>query len=314
MTFNNEKNQVFKILDKNKSKRIILYGASSRGIRVFYNIIDKGFPQEQILFCDSNSELWNTNVCDTKVISPDDLQLLPKDTCIIISSNMYYEIIPSLEQFGFTEIYYFNSLLYTEQMYEKYDSRFLEILQKIGDNRKLDNEENYTLYSSLIATENLSGDIAELGVYRGGTAKLICEVKGNKNFHLFDTFEGLPKTSDNDLFVKKGWLENTSIESVKKYLKDYKNIHFIKGIFPQTTESVIDKKFSFIHIDTDLYQSTLDALKFFWPRMVTGGRIVSHDYNTMSIPGVKKAFKEFFKNHDEKLIEIADTQIMVIKY
>ena len=57
-----------------------------------------------------------------------------------------------------------------------------------------DNEENYTLYSSLKAVKDLAGDIAEIGVYKGGTAKLICELKGNKNLYLFDTFEGLPDT------------------------------------------------------------------------------------------------------------------------
>ena len=68
-----------------------------------------------------------------------------------------------------------------------------------------------------------------------------------------------------------------------------------------------------MHLDTNLYQSTLDSLEFFWPRMVSGGRIVSHDYNTTSMPGVKKAFVEFFINEKEKLIEVADSQIMVIK-
>jgi hypothetical protein len=31
------------------------------------------------------------------------------------------------------------------------------------------------------------------------------------------------------------------------------------------------------------------------------------------MPGVKKAFSEFFMNQPEKIIEIADTQVMVIK-
>ena len=38
------------------------------------------------------------------------------------------------------------------------------------------------------ATRKLSGDIAEVGVYRGGSAMIICEAKGNKKLHLFDTF------------------------------------------------------------------------------------------------------------------------------
>ena len=34
--------------------------------------------------------------------------------------------------------------------------------------------------------------MAEVGVYQGVSAKLICEAKGDKELHLFDTFEGLP--------------------------------------------------------------------------------------------------------------------------
>ena len=310
---NNSKNDLIKLLKKNYGKQIILYGAASRGVRSLYNLIDKGFPQEQILFCDSNPKLWNTTLCNVKVISLDELQSFPKDVCIIISSSVRYEIIPSLEKLGFTEIHYFHSLLFAEQMYEKYDSKFLGILNKIGNNRGADNEENYTLYSSLIATKNLQGDIAEVGVYKGGTARLICEVKGKRNLYLFDTFEGLPETNENDLLVQKGWLQDTSLESVKNYLSDFENIHFLKGIFPETAKPISDKKFSFIHLDTNLYQSTLDALDFFWSRMVVGGRIVSHDYNTSSMPGIKKAFSEFFEKEPEKIIEIADTQVMAIK-
>ena len=309
----NSKNDLIKLLKKNHDKQIILYGAASRGVRSLYNLIDKGFPQEQILFCDSNPKLWNTTLCNVKVISLDELQSFPKDVCIIISSSVRYEIIPSLEKLGFTEIHYFHSLLFAEQMYEKYDSKFLGILNKIGNNRGADNEENYTLYSSLIATKNLQGDIAEVGVYKGGTARLICEVKGKRNLYLFDTFEGLPETNENDLLVQKGWLQDTSLESVKNYLSDFENIHFLKGVFPETAKPISDKKFSFIHLDTNLYQSTLDALDFFWPRMVVGGRIVSHDYNTNSMPGIKKAFLEFFEKEPEKIIEIADTQVMAIK-
>ena len=54
MKKNNKKNDLIKLLKKNDSRPIILYGAASRGVRVLYNLIDKGFLPEQILFCDSN--------------------------------------------------------------------------------------------------------------------------------------------------------------------------------------------------------------------------------------------------------------------
>ena len=50
MTSNNEK--LTELIKKNNDKQIILYGAASRGIRVFYNLIQKGVnknPTEQTL-------------------------------------------------------------------------------------------------------------------------------------------------------------------------------------------------------------------------------------------------------------------------
>ena len=83
-----------------EKNQIILYGAGSRGVRVYHNLISKGFKKQQLLFCDSNSNLWNTMLCGIKVISLDELKSLPSDTCFIISSSVRYEIIPKLLPFS----------------------------------------------------------------------------------------------------------------------------------------------------------------------------------------------------------------------
>lgn len=41
----------------------------------------------------------------------------------------------------------------------------------------------------------LGAAMAEVGVYMGGTARLICEVKGEAALHLFDVFESLQEPS-----------------------------------------------------------------------------------------------------------------------
>jgi len=57
-----------------------------------------------------------------------------------------------------------------------------------------------------------NGDIAEVGVYQGGSAKLICEARNeNKVLYLFDTFEGLPTPGKFDGSFKKGKY-NTSLK------------------------------------------------------------------------------------------------------
>jgi O-methyltransferase len=44
----------------------------------------------------------------------------------------------------------------------------------------------------------------------------------------------------------------------------------------------------------DLYQPTLEGLKFFYPRLSPGGVMLVHDYNNSRYPVVSKAVHEFF--------------------
>jgi len=43
--------------------------------------------------------------------------------------------------------------------------------------------EAFKVYSVARTQRDFPGDMAEVGVYKGGTAKLICEVKGNVPLH-----------------------------------------------------------------------------------------------------------------------------------
>src|ERR1035437_3260465 len=56
---------------------------------------------------------------------------------------------------------------------------------------QLDLHELFNIVSAVEATADISGDTAEVGVYRGGSAKVIAEFNGGKHLHLCDTFEGI---------------------------------------------------------------------------------------------------------------------------
>ncbi len=155
------------------------------------------------------------------------------------------------------------------------------------------------------------GVFAEVGVFRGASAKLICEAKGQTPLYLFDTFEGLPdKVSRDDGRFKKGMFA-ASEEKVKARLSKYPKVEICTGFFPDTAGIIEDKKFSFVHLDVDLYSATSDALKFFYPRMLPGGRILSHDYGQCE--GVWRAFDEFMVDKPEKLQPTETTQVLLIK-
>lgn len=165
------------------------------------------------------------------------------------------------------------------------------------------------LISALRATSHLDGDIAEVGTASGGSARLISEYSGGKTIHLFDTFEGLPKPGDLDDRFKEGSYR-CSLDNVQQYLEG-RRVKFHKGMFPASATAVQDQRFSFVHLDVDLYQSTLNCLRFFYPRVNSGGIIITHDYSWAA--GVDQAFSEFFKDKPEKPIELIGYQAMIVK-
>lgn len=173
--------------------------------------------------------------------------------------------------------------------------------------------EGLQLFEAVRGCSKIPGDIAEVGVFKGGSAKIICEARGvsEKQLHLFDTFEGLPTPGahDPEKFRKGAFL--SSLEDVRKFLSSYRGVSCYKGLFPETAGPIRSHTFSFVHLDVDLYESTLSALQFFYNRMNSGGVIISHDYQ--SAAGVKKAFDEFFSDKPEFVIELAISQCLVVK-
>ena len=177
----------------------------------------------------------------------------------------------------------------------------------------LTNFEAYQLWACVRAAQKLQGDFAEVGVFEGASAQLICEAKAERNLHLFDTFEGLPKQkiSAQDALITEGQYAS-SYEKVKSKLSPYSNVRIHKGIFPdETAHYVYNTTFAFVHLDVDIYKTTYDCLSFFYPKMVKGGIILSHDYN--DIIGVKAAFQDFFSEKNEMVIELSTNQCLVNK-
>jgi O-methyltransferase len=191
---------------------------------------------------------------------------------------------------------------------------FAKDLKKIRSETELliEDIEAYHIYMAVKRSQKVPGDIAEVGVYMGGSAMIICSVKGEKHLHLFDTFEGLPQVDEIDnvwpFYVGKF---AASYDKVRDYLKHQTNVSIYKGIFPETAGPIKDKTFSMVNLDVDCYESTKQCLEFFYSRMSPGGVILSHDYTTT--PGVRKAFDDFFENRAEPVLETAGSQCLVVK-
>lgn len=162
-----------------------------------------------------------------------------------------------------------------------------------------------------IEKHNVAGEVAELGVYKGGFAKYINRIFGDRRFYLFDTFEGF---SESDITKEKEIRSNyehqdftgTSVEQVLKLMPFPDQCVVKKGYFPCTFSSMEQEVFCFVSIDADLYEPTLRGLEIFYERLSSGGFIMVHDYNNHLYPGCRQAVEEFCSKAQVSFIPIPD--------
>jgi hypothetical protein len=164
-------------------------------------------------------------------------------------------------------------------------------------------------------TNKLDGDLIEIGVYMGGTAKIIAENKHeNKKMFLIDTFEGLLDVNfEHDIYLKNGDFIYENLDEMINSFKNY-NCEVFKGFFPNEKPNNFDKKqFCFVHLDVDTFLSTLNSLKAIYNQVVKGGVILIHDYQNENAIGVKKAVDIFISEKNIQISEIVDSQCVIIK-
>lgn len=179
----------------------------------------------------------------------------------------------------------------------------------------------YMLYQFASHSRALPGDMAECGVYTGGTAQLISLVLAadnslGKRLHLFDSFEGMPETSSPRRdYHSPGDFSDTSLTRVKARLRQFPFCEYHPGFMPDTFSKVKDvAAYSFVHIDVDIYPSVQACCNWFWPRMISGGVMIFDDYGFYSYRlAAKIAVDEFFADYVEKPIVLPTGQAIVIK-
>ena len=156
----------------------------------------------------------------------------------------------------------------------------------------------YVLWQTVLNLPSSDWPVAEIGSYKGGTAKFIREslrMNGYKNeFFVFDTFEGhavVDERWDGRHYV--GNFSDTSYEDVKAYL-NAPEISIHKGNFLETAQ-LIDQitNFGLVHIDVDVYPIIKFCLEFFEKHTMPGSIIVVDDYGNRQCRGAKMAVDEY---------------------
>ena len=161
-----------------------------------------------------------------------------------------------------------------------------------------------------ILEEKIEGDIAEFGVFRGLFSSLILDKLPGRRMFWFDTFTGFSE----DEAVKEsalgrcpeGFAEahaRTSLDIALSNVQHTENVIVCQGLFPASiTPEAEAARFAFVSIDVDFEDSTYEGLKFFYPRLVDGGYIFLHDYNSNFLGGVRTAVKRYQQDSGVRLM------------
>ncbi len=165
--------------------------------------------------------------------------------------------------------------------------------------RHHDYSKRYDLYDHVIKTEDLSGICyLEFGVAGGHSFKWWVSRIKNKDsrFYGFDTFSGLPENWGS--FKKGDMSANDEFPDVND-----DRCQFFKGIFQETVPGFL-KDFKtdlrkVIHMDADIYSSTLFALTMIGPLLNKSDIIIFDEFN---VPMHEfKAFTEFISSYYVKV-------------
>ena len=270
-------------------KKVCIFGTGQAGM-----MVAKWLPAEYklISYIDNQEKKQNQKIEGISVVSlPKALEFLPDVIWIaVLNKEATVSIKGQIRESGFTG----------------------EILD-IGDFRQYQDIRvaSLRLIAQEIKDRNVPGELAELGVFRGDFASVINELFPEKEFHLFDTFEGF---DEKDIQIEEQFgtpgmgqrdFSNTSMGLVKSKMMYLEKVHFHKGYFPETFPKDMPR-LAFVSLDPDLYEPVYQGLKHFYPLLNSGGVILIHDYNSIQFPGAKKAVTKYAEEQGIYVIPLMD--------
>lgn len=137
------------------------------------------------------------------------------------------------------------------------------------------------------------GAVVECGVWRGGMSAAVAELLGpQRDYYLFDSFEGLPEAQSIDGAAALAWQSDKSsptyfdnckaeMELAERAMKmsSALRVHIIKGWFAETLNTFPPgERIAVLRLDGDWYESTMQCLTELYPRVSPNGLIIFDDY------------------------------------
>ena len=160
---------------------------------------------------------------------------------------------------------------------------------------------------------DVPGCVVECGVWRGGMMAGIAEILGpDRDYFLFDSFEGLPKAQrvDGESFLawqqnihSPGYFDNCRASEddarAAMQMAGARRTVIVKGWFDRTVPGFrLPSPIALLRLDGDLYESTKVCLESLYDHVAANGLIVIDDYGTWE--GCARAVNEFLARSSDR--------------
>jgi O-methyltransferase len=168
----------------------------------------------------------------------------------------------------------------------------------------------------------IDGDFVECGVHTGLLSLTICHFldfnKVDKKFYLFDTFDGIPEEDvpDEEINLVQGHNKDIyfdCFEITKKNFLEFNKAELVKGIIPQSLDTVDIKAVSYLSIDMNNSTAEINALTHFWPKLTPSAIVLLDDYAFQLHEAQKRAVDEFAKSENVPVVSLPTGQGLIIK-
>ena len=172
---------------------------------------------------------------------------------------------------------------------------------------QVDEKELRVVLEQLEKTLPMTGAIVEFGCYIGTTSlfirRVLNEHHDQREFHVYDSFEGLPEKAVQDASPAGEQFKTGELSvSKKRFLQEFTKAHLVpptihKGWFDQIEANAVPEPIAFAFLDGDYYDSIKDSLTLIESKLAPGAVIVVDDYANEALPGAAKAVDEWCQKH-----------------
>jgi O-methyltransferase len=169
---------------------------------------------------------------------------------------------------------------------------------------------------------SLPGAFVECGVNTGIMSLAVCEYIDfnaiDKDFYLFDTFNGIPESQ-----MAEGERTNRVGENLAMYeecfersqnnFRPFPRARLVRGLVPDTLSTVSIDQVCYLSIDMNIVLPELAAMEFFWDKLVPGATVIIDDYGWANFKLQQEAHDRFAATKGVPILLLPTGQGVIIK-